>query len=190
MHKLRRKCIFVAALGLMHVNCAERLVADDVHNLDPDVGNIPPGDAVGNFANGLYDVESQVLRCTGACTYQDSFSPGDGEDEGTDNASATVCEVGSIYQSVLSVQQADGQVVIAVQETSLAFIGGIDSDGFYDAVGQTTQNDGAILNRTRVAGMLDDDGLEGAAVAHLTGSIGVDTIDCQISYDVTGSRSS
>ncbi len=174
-------------------SCVERLVIQNIHNLDPDVDSLPDGDGVGNAATGIYEMESQVLRCEGACTYNSGGQSEPGNPTEPDNGGApmtdsSLCVVGEIYESTLAINQVDGHLYAEVLDAPLVFEGGIDQDGHFDVVGQTTQNDGAILNRTRTAGTLEGDTLEAAAVAHLTGSIGANTIDCTITYDVSGVR--
>ncbi len=196
-----RRSLAGALLGacvLVPSGCVERLVMQNIHNLDPDVESLPDGDAVGSDATGIYQVESQILRCEGVCTYHagrpdepnDRPRPVPPATPGDPQTDSTLCVIGEVHESTLAVGQANGHLTVEVLENPLmlVFEGGIDESGEFDVVGQAYQNDGALLNRTRVAGTFDDDGFEGAAVAHLTGAIGADTIDCQITYDVTGER--
>jgi len=144
-------------------------------NLDPDtVTNLPPGDATGTAATGVYALDSITTACTGACTTT------------VDGFEYDACDIGTHQESTADLTQVDGVLTIDVPDSDYVsqLAGGIDADGSYDVGGLRTQQGGQITITARSTGTLVGGHMMGSAQLLVEGM----GLSCRIGIDVDGQR--
>ena len=142
-----------------------------------DVEDLPAGDAVGTAASGDYGLELYTRSCSGTClVHSGGFT-------------ASLCDVGQIDDTTLTVTQQDGALVMQSDGLVLdRLTGGLDADGTFDVGGWGTQQGGEVEVEVRSSGTLAGDAFTGTAESRGHGHVGGEHVDCTARYDLSGAR--
>jgi hypothetical protein len=144
-------------------------------DLDPDVvTNLPPGDGTGTALTGTYSMESVTTSCDGDCsTTVDEFT-------------YSACDVGTRLDSTAEVIQADGALMIDVEDSDYVsqLAGGVDADGSFDVGGLRTQQGGEVTITARGVGTITAGTMTGTTRLRVDGM----GLGCTIGVDVDGTR--
>lgn len=151
------------------------LVACGGDDLDPDVvTDLPPGDATGTAASGVYELTSLTTACAGTCaTVEDGFT-------------FSACDVGTRLDDRAEITQADGALTVDLDGNDYVsrLAGGLDADGGFDVGGLRTQLGGEVSITARARGTLAGDVLDGVARLRVVGH----DLDCEIEVELDGAR--
>ncbi|NMB75231.1 MAG: hypothetical protein GYA21_08880 [Myxococcales bacterium] len=149
-------------------------------DLDRDeVTNIPPGNATGTAASGLYTFDLYVSKCSGTCPLVN-----------VGLSTLSTCDVGFRDEAEVTLTQSDGRIQIDSQDLLVTrMVGGLNADGSFDVGGYGTQLSGAIEITNRAKGILAQDGsVTAQSRTHAEGNVNGTTVDCTATYDVTGHK--
>lgn len=142
-----------------------------------DVEDLPPGDATGDAASGTYELALYTTSCHGTCRLRvGSFV-------------VTVCDVGDLDESTITVTQRDGELVMDTPDLRVNRLrGGIGADGAYEVGGWATQGGGAVEVLVHAAGRVEGDRVAGVARSHSRGAVDGHEVDCASTYEIDGAR--
>ncbi len=138
------------------------------------VSTLPPGDAVGSSASGVYDTTLVVTGCEGACVA--NFG----------GLAWPICAAGKQTAETFTTVQTNGTVRLEAQNNALVvttFRGGITKSGTFDVGGF-----GGTAQSTQVSARAQGSFAGSRVVATARARTVSPGIDCIETYSVTGNR--